>query len=233
MDCIIYHNINMASKNETFLNSRVFIIGPLTLQNEFLLYVINKEIGIECAIFDRELNTFPANISLEKIDYNEKILILIDSENQSFEEIQKSIMTNEKLSKCLIALFNLQENAGVEKKALAKRIRGFFYKDDQFEIFLKGIRYILSGEIWISRDILLKYVFDSFDEKQDAIAEKTSLTPREIEILTLVSMGSSNEEISNKTCISTNTVKTHMYNIFKKINVQNRLQAALWAATNL
>lgn len=223
----------MAGSNETFSNSRVFIIGPLTLQNEFLLYVIKKEIGIDCNIFDRELVTFPADIPMDKISADEKILILIDSETQSFEEIQKSIITNEKLSRCTLALFNLHENAGVEKKALARRIRGFFYKDDHFEIFLKGIRYMLSGEIWISREILLKYVFDSLEEKQDAIAEKTSLTPREIEILTLVSMGSSNEEISNKICISTNTVKTHMYNIFKKINVQNRLQAALWAATNL
>ncbi|MBB6479243.1 response regulator transcription factor [Spirochaeta isovalerica] len=223
----------MAIDSNTYPNTRVFIIGPLTLQNEFLLYVIKKEIGIECTIYDQELNSFPANLKIDNITYDEKMLILIDSEHQSFEEIQKSIVTNEKLSKCLIALFNLHESAGVEKKALARRIRGFFYKDDHFEVFLKGIRFILNGEIWISREILLKYVFDSLEEKQDAIAEKTSLTPREIEILTLVSMGSSNEEISNKICISTNTVKTHMYNIFKKINVQNRLQAALWAATNL
>ena len=77
------------------------------------------------------------------------------------------------------------------------------------------------------------FVFEGFKEKTVAIAEKTSLTAREIEILTLVSMGSTNEEISAKMFISTNTVKTHLYNIFKKINVGNRLQAALWAAANL
>lgn len=223
----------MATTQSTYKNTRVFIIGPLTLQNEFLSYVIKKEIGIDCAIFERELNTFPANIEFTNIENYENMMILIDSEHQSFEEIQKSITTNEKLSQCILALFNLQVSAGVEKKALAKKIRGFFYKDDQFEIFLKGIRLILQGEVWISREILLKCVYDSFDEKQNAIVEKTSLTHREIEILTLVSMGSSNDEISTKTSISTNTVKTHMYNIFKKINVQNRLQAALWAANNL
>ena len=109
----------------------------------------------------------------------------------------------------------------------------FFYKDDHFEIFLKGIRAILSGEIWVSRKTLLRCVFEGFNEKQIAIEEKTSLTSREIEILTLVSMGSTNEEIGSRMCISTNTVKTHLYNIFKKINVENRLQAALWAAANL
>ena len=223
----------MKSEKLEEFEAHVYIIGPLTLQNEFLLYVIKKEIGTDCIIFDRELNSFSANMGTDHHKGEVKKLILIDSEDQSFEEILKSIATNGSLSECYLALFNLQENAGVEKTALSRKIRGFFYKDDHFEIFLKGIRSILNGEIWISREILLKYVFDSFEEKQAAIEEKTALTPREIEILTLVSMGSTNEEIANKMCISTNTVKTHLYNIFKKINVENRLQAALWAAANL
>ena len=213
--------------------SNVFIIGPLTLQNEFLSYVINKEIGTKCSIFDRELNSFSESINADNGDSGENNLILIDTEDQSFEEILKSIATNGSFSKGLIALFNLNENAGVEKKALARNIRGFFYKDDHFEIFLKGIKTMLSGEIWVSRKMLLKCLFELFSEKKSAIEEKTALTSREIEILALVSMGSSNEEIADKMFISTNTVKTHLYNIFKKINVQNRLQAALWAATNL
>ncbi len=211
----------------------IFIISSLTLQSEFFLYVIQKEIGAKCTIYDRDLNAFSESIKKEEIDQSSKTLILIDSEEQSFEEILKNIATNNNLSKSLIALFNLHENAKVEKKALSRQIRGFFYKDDQFEIFLKGIKAIIDGEIWISRKILLEYVFESFDEKKAIIEEKTSLTPREIEILSLISMGSTNDEIAEKMFISPNTVKTHLYNIFKKINVPNRLQAALWAAQNL
>jgi DNA-binding NarL/FixJ family response regulator len=59
------------------------------------------------------------------------------------------------------------------------------------------------------------------------------LTRREREILVLISCGSTNESISSKLYISMHTVKTHIYNIFKKIGVPNRLQAALWAAKHL
>lgn len=223
----------MGFNNIDLKNSTIYIIGPLTLQNEFLSYVINKEIGAKCSIFDRELHSFSTEQNSDINDNADNKLILIDTEDQSFEEILKNTITNGTFYNGLIALFNLNENAGVEKKALVRNIRGFFYKDDHFEIFLKGIRAIFSGEIWVSRNTLVKCVFESFSEKKIALEEKTALTSREIEILTLVSMGSSNEEIADKMCISTNTVKTHLYNIFKKINVENRLQAALWAAANI
>lgn len=223
------------NKSDTdYTKCNVLILGPLNLQNEFLHYVINKEIMASCTIYDQDLNSFPECLDINLVDLNSKTtMIFIDSADQSFEKILKDIITNPHLSNCIIALFNLRENAGIEKKALSKQIRGFFYKDDHFEVFLKGIRSILRGEVWISREILLKYVLDSFEEKKVAIQEKTTLTQREMEILGLVSMGSTNDEIAEKMFISSNTVKTHLYNIFKKINVPNRLQAALWAAQNL
>jgi len=66
---------------------------------------------------------------------------------------------------------------------------------------------------------------------KDALSEK--LTQRQIEILALIAVGATNDDISDKLCISPHTVKNHLYSIFKKINVPNRVQAALWAAGNL
>jgi DNA-binding NarL/FixJ family response regulator len=59
------------------------------------------------------------------------------------------------------------------------------------------------------------------------------LTRREAEILTMVAVGSTNDEIADELCISPKTVKAHLYNTFKKINVTSRLQATLWTAENL
>jgi DNA-binding CsgD family transcriptional regulator len=60
-----------------------------------------------------------------------------------------------------------------------------------------------------------------------------ALTPRQVEIVALVAVGATNDEIADRLRISPHTVKTHLYQVFKKINVPNRMQAALWAAKNL
>lgn len=58
------------------------------------------------------------------------------------------------------------------------------------------------------------------------------LTPREIEVLRLVAKGASNPEISEVLGISPHTVKSHVIHIFNKLNVNDRTQAAVWAAQN-
>ena len=59
------------------------------------------------------------------------------------------------------------------------------------------------------------------------------LSRREMEILGMVAVGGKNMEIAHKLFISPHTVKTHLYNIYKKIHVGDRHQAVLWAAKNL
>ncbi|SMC51074.1 PilZ domain-containing protein [Desulfocicer vacuolatum DSM 3385] len=69
------------------------------------------------------------------------------------------------------------------------------------------------------------------DEK--AVSHNVHLTPREREILEKIVQGASNRDIADGLYISPHTVKTHLHNIFQKINVSGRLQAALWAAKHL
>ncbi|MBN2535355.1 MAG: response regulator transcription factor [Spirochaetales bacterium] len=162
-----------------------------------------------------------------------KYLLLIDSIHSSFEEMLRHLSSFMSDTHFYVALFNLSENTGIEKNGLAKNIKGFFYKEEKIDLFLKGIIIILKDELWVQRKLLSRFVLQSFKEKREVIKEKNNLTQREIEILSMVSLGSTNEEISDSLHLSLNTVKTHLYNIYKKIDVNNRFLAAMWAAKNL
>jgi two-component system nitrate/nitrite response regulator NarL len=59
-----------------------------------------------------------------------------------------------------------------------------------------------------------------------------SLTPREREILARLAAGQSNKQIGQQLRISEGTVKVHLKHAFRKINVRNRTQAALWVLEN-
>ena len=62
---------------------------------------------------------------------------------------------------------------------------------------------------------------------------KPQLTPKETEILAIISKGASNQEVSEQLSIKRRTVQSHLYYIYKKLGVSNRIQAALWANKNL
>jgi LuxR family transcriptional regulator of csgAB operon len=80
---------------------------------------------------------------------------------------------------------------------------------------------------------MIKCILEGTDEDISSKRANEILSSRQIEILAQVAVGASNDEIAEKLCVSPHTVKTHLYNVFKKIKVANRLQAALWAAKHL
>jgi DNA-binding NarL/FixJ family response regulator len=162
-------------------------------------------------------------------------LFLLDCLEKDFDTYLVEIAARDKklLHRHYVALYNVAPCLGVEKKALRKGIRGFFYRQDPPESLLSGVSAVFNEELWVSREIMTKTILENRDKDLMVRNEHTTLTPREIEILSLLASGEKNEDIAEELFISPNTVKTHIYNIFKKIHVPNRLQAALWAAKNL
>ena len=142
------------------------------------------------------------------------------------------------------ALFNVEPGAGVEAEALQKGLRGLFYRSDSLEMICKGIKKMMNGDIWFSRESLLQCIMQQgapeaakgrpADQAGGAAAQgRAQLTIREKSILLRLRQGASNQEIADEMVVSIHTVKSHLYNLYRKINVPNRFQATLWAASNL
>jgi DNA-binding NarL/FixJ family response regulator len=134
-----------------------------------------------------------------------------------------------------VALFNIAPGSRdeIEFEAIEHSIRGIFYLNEPPELLAKGIEKILGGEIWFSRKTTSQFLLDPKRFHPRSQAMEAMLTAREKEILVAIASGSGNTEISDEFNISLNTVKTHVYNIYKKIDVRNRLEATLWVARYL
>jgi len=214
------------------LDSRdVHIIGQHRFQNELMAFYLKSEIGVKCSVSEPPFNIDTKNIKSS----DQSALILIECQGKNPEALLSEFKAgdNNITAGHRVALFNVDHGQGIEEKAVALGVKGIFYGEDPIGTLQKGIQAIFDGELWISREILTKYVTQTRAKHNPAEKDKALLTSREIEILTMISTGTKNEEIAERLFISPNTVKTHIYNIFKKINVPNRLQAALWAAKNL
>lgn len=209
---------------------QIVILGPKNLQNELLSYVLEQETGAPSQVADG----FPSINNLVESHVSRR-LVLVDCTGRivkrTIEEIQaiRADLTPEPT----VALFCLQHGRGIEQDALQRGIRGFFYQNESLHLILRGVKALFNGEIWLSREVLAECVANSSRRRIPVIQNEANLSSRELEILALISIGSTNTEISDKLCISPHTVKTHLYHIFKKIRVPSRLQAALWAAKNI
>jgi DNA-binding CsgD family transcriptional regulator len=133
-----------------------------------------------------------------------------------------------------MALFNVPPDHGeLARHAIARGIRGIFYLNDPPELMAKGIDRIIQGELWYSRKITSQVLMDIDRQRPRIEALEAMLTAREKELLIAIASGAGNNEIADEFRISLHTIKTHLYNIYKKINVHNRLEATLWVARYL
>ncbi len=107
-------------------------------------------------------------------------------------------------------------------------IRGYFKSTDSPATMIKAIRSVHGGEIWAERRILEKAISKPMllpETLQTQIPGLPPLTNREMEVLTMVLQGASNKEIADKNSISERTVKTHLYRVYRKLNVKSRTKA--------
>ncbi len=108
---------------------------------------------------------------------------------------------------------------------------GYLLKDAGSEELKTAIYSVYRGESYIQPK-LINELNNYLIHKDSDMDKITSLTKREMDVLKLVAMGEFNKNIASKLNISERTVKNHIFNIFKKIDVSDRTQAAVFAIKN-
>ena len=116
-------------------------------------------------------------------------------------------------------------------KAIDIGVEGYILKDSESSELKNAIYEICKGESYIQPN-LIPLLNEKKKEKSEDSDKIHELTKRELEVLTLLAVGMYNKEIAEKLDISERTVKNHISNLFKKIGVTDRTQAAVFAIRN-
>lgn len=116
-------------------------------------------------------------------------------------------------------------------KAVDIGVNGYLLKDSESAELKKAILSVVSGEDYIQPSLIPVLNAKMIDRSKDN-EKLEKLTKRELQVLKLLSIGKLNRQVAEELEISERTVKNHVSNIFKKIDVKDRTQAAVFAIRN-
>ncbi len=162
-------------------------------------------------------------------------LVLLDADHVEESNMLKwhEELSERESGEVAVAALNMRDEQHAAELLSYMHLSGVFYKDDSLDMLCKGIVRLLEGHLWMSRS-LMGHLIEFFRKQSlNSYRPACGLTKRELEIIGLLGTGASNVQIADRLFVSEHTVKSHLYNIFKKIDVHNRTQAVNWARKNL
>lgn len=130
-----------------------------------------------------------------------------------------------------VLMLTVSEDAEDLATALRNGARGYLLKNIEADFLINAVHRAHEGEAVIAPDMTAKLVqqFRNASNPIPASPDHDKLTPREKEILVCLARGESNKVIARDLNVAESTVKIHMQNILKKLNVTSRVQAAVYA----
>ncbi len=129
-----------------------------------------------------------------------------------------------------IVTLTVSEDEADVGAALRAGARGYILKGVSGPEFLRTLRAIHSGEDYVSPNLAVRLLADFKEDKRIKPTDSfrlASLTLREEQILELVAQGLRNKEVGKKLDLSEKTVKHYVTNILQKLQVRNRVEAAM------
>ncbi len=157
------------------------------------------------------------------------LLLDINMPKKNGLEVLKSLKS--KKSKLKVLVLTVHNEIEYLMKAVDIGVNGYVLKDSESAELKKAIFTVAEGESYIQPSLIPALNAKMIETNKDAEKIK-SLTRRELDVLKLLAVGMYNKEVGKRLEISERTVKNHVSNIFKKLGVTDRTQAAVFAIRN-
>ncbi len=152
-------------------------------------------------------------------------LIVIDISDKDRELVPKLRVLKESLSSSFLVISNSQTRDSIQQM-LSMGIKGILTKNCSEEEIVSGLRAVAQGNRFFCNNIL-DLVVDNPEDKDDC--EPTNLSPREFEVLELITKSMTTAQIAEELHLSVHTINSHRKNILKKLNLSSPAELIVYA----
>ena len=168
--------------------------------------------------------------AIELVETSNPELILMDIQMPGMGGLEATRLIKAQHPESKIVMLTVSDDENDLFEAVKSGAHGYLLKDLEAQEFFEALDAIERGEAVIPTRLAGNLLAEFRSSSQRQTESIDSLSPREKEVLDLVSQGLTNKEVAGNLYISENTVKYHMKNILDKLHLRNRSQVIAWAA---
>ena len=167
--------------------------------------------------------------NLEDIQKAAPSVLLFDTHNPA-ADLEVIVRTRKLVPQVKILVLAGHVDDDLELRAIKAGAQGCISKGSDLQLLTKALIMVERGEVWVSQRMASHIIgeFVCSQNKERRGGGSADLSRREWEILALVAQGLRNKEIARRLFICESTTKTHLYSIYKKLEVGSRLEAILY-----
>ncbi|WP_371363006.1 Transcriptional regulatory protein DegU [Sporomusa rhizae] len=175
--------------------------------------------------------------AIYKVDNLKPDILLLDVNMPRLNGLEVTKQLKQASAPVKVIILTMHDDESYVLEVIKSGAVGYLLKDIEPGMLVKAIRIVFAGQSFIY-PTLAQRLFGELSRQEEKRLEvpqmlerrkEERLTYREVEVLQLIGQGMSNQEIAKKLYLSEKTVKNHLTNIFRKINVVDRTQAVLYA----
>lgn len=156
-------------------------------------------------------------------------IILMDIEMPVLNGLEATKIIKEKSPFIKVIVLSVSDNVADLFTAIQYGAQGYLLKNMDPDEWLQYLHSVVEGKSDATRGMAGKLLYQFREKDLQNSSQAKSLTRREKEILLLISEGISNKQIADQLFISENTVKNHLKNLLEKLELENRVQLAIYA----
>ena len=204
--------------------TRIAIVEDNKVIRESLAAYVHMAPDLQCVC-----SCGTAEEALEQLPQHRPDVVLMDIQLPNLSGIECSARLKQLLPEVRIIMVTVYGDPDLIFKALRAGACGYLLKRCTPEELVTAVREVQQGGAPMSREIARKVIshFQSFPEPPDTSSEVENLSPREREILELLTQGFSDKEIADRLGVKHGTVRWHLQHVYEKLHVRSRTEAAL------